>query len=235
MPDRVKGVQNVAEMVPALAGGYGSEPQELTGLSGWVVDVVELLGPFGVGLLVLLENLFPPVPSEIILPLAGYLSGTGRLDLITVIIAATLGSLLGALALYWLGAAVGDARIRVWLRRLPLMQESDLDRAQSWFDRHGGSAVLIGRIIPVVRSLVSIPAGVQRMPLWRFALYTTIGSGVWNTIFVVLGYVLGSRWKSVGQYSDLLNGVVIGGIVLVMVFFVGKRVLAVRRERAESR
>jgi membrane protein DedA with SNARE-associated domain len=200
-----------------------------------VVDVVELLGPFGVGLLVLLENLFPPVPSEIILPLAGYLSGTGRLNVVTVIVAATLGSLLGALALYWLGAAVGEDRIRAWLRKLPLMRESDLDRAQSWFDRHGGSAVLIGRIIPVVRSLVSIPAGIQRMPLWRFVLYTTIGSGVWNTIFVLLGYLLGSQWATVGEYSDLLNAVVIGAIVLAVVYFVGKRILAVRRERASSR
>ncbi|MFB9316329.1 DedA family protein [Cryptosporangium minutisporangium] len=227
-------------MVPQLAGelslasGSARDPQQLTGLSGWVVDVVELLGPFGVGLLVLLENLFPPVPSEIILPLAGYLAGTGRMDLVTVIIAATIGSLVGALALYGLGAWLGDARIRALLRRLPLMHESDLDRAQGWFDRHGGTAVLIGRIIPVVRSLVSIPAGVQRMPLWRFVLYTTLGSGVWNTIFVVLGYVLGSQWSTVGEYSDLLNAVVIAAIVLAVVWFVGKRALAARRERARA-
>jgi membrane protein DedA with SNARE-associated domain len=234
MPHRVKGVLHVAEMVSVLADGRATEPQELTGLSGWVVDVVELLGPFGVGLLVLLENLFPPVPSEIILPLAGYLAGTGRLNLVAVILAATLGSVLGALALYFLGAWVGDARIRVWLRRLPLMQESDLDRAQGWFDRHGGTAVLIGRIIPVVRSLVSIPAGIQRMPIWRFLLYTTIGSGVWNTIFVVLGYVLGSQWNTVGEYSDLLNAVVIGAIVLSVVFFVGKRLLSARKQNAQG-
>ncbi|MFI5958514.1 DedA family protein [Cryptosporangium sp. NPDC051539] len=195
------------------------------------MDVVELLGPFGVGLLVLLENLFPPVPSEIILPLAGYLAGTGRLDLVTVILAATAGSVLGALALYWLGAAFGEQRIRTWLRRLPLMDESDLDRAQSWFDRHGRAAVLGGRMIPVVRSLVSVPAGVQRMPLGRFALYTTIGSGLWNTIFVVLGYVLGSRWTTVGDYSDVLNAVVIGAIVIAVAVFVGKRGLASRRSR----
>ncbi|GAA0270807.1 DedA family protein [Cryptosporangium japonicum] len=228
MPHRVKGVLHVAEMVPALAGARATEPAELTGISGWVVDVVELLGPFGVGLLVLLENLFPPIPSEIILPLAGYLSGTGRLNVVTVIVAATLGSVIGALALYWLGAAVGEDRIRVWLRKLPLMQESDLDRAQSWFDRHGGTAVLIGRIIPVVRSLISVPAGVQRMPVWKFTLYTTIGSGVWNTIFVVLGYVLGNQWETVGQYSDILNYVVIGAIVLSVVYFGWKRVLRVR-------
>lgn len=152
----------------------------------------------------------------------------------TVIIAATVGSLLGAWALYGLGAWLGEARIRTLLRRLPLMHESDLDRAQSWFDRHGGTAVLIGRIIPVVRSLVSIPAGVQRMPLWRFTLYTAVGSGVWNTIFVVLGYVLGSQWSTVGDYSDLLNAVVMVAIVLAVVWFVGKRTLAARRERARS-
>jgi len=234
MPDRVKGVLHVAEMVPVLAGARATEPQQLTGVSGWVVDVVELLGPFGVGLLVLLENLFPPVPSEIILPLAGYLAGTGRMDVVTVIVAATLGSVLGALALYLLGAWLGDARIRTLLRKLPLMHESDLDRAQGWFDRHGGTAVLIGRIIPVVRSLVSIPAGVQRMPLWRFLIYTTIGSGVWNTIFVVLGYVLGSQWSTVGEYSDLLNAVVIGAIVLAVAIFVGKRLMAARRERTQG-
>ncbi|TQS43307.1 DedA family protein [Cryptosporangium phraense] len=218
-------------MAPALAA---NEPHELTGLSGWVVDVVEALGPFGVGLLVLLENLFPPVPSEIILPLAGYLAGAGRLDLVAVIIAATVGSVLGALALYWLGAAFGEQRIRVWLRRLPLLDEGDLDRSQSWFDRHGGRAVLIGRVIPVVRSLVSIPAGVQRMPVGKFTLYTTIGSGVWNTIFVVLGYALGSHWTTVGDYSDVLNAVVLGAIGIAVAVFVGKRAVAARRARTSD-
>jgi membrane protein DedA with SNARE-associated domain len=214
-----------------LAGAGTDQPQQLTGLSGWVVDVVESLGPIGVGLLVLLENLFPPVPSEVILPLAGYLAGTGRLGVVQVVLAATAGSVLGALALYWLGAAVGDERIRVWMRRLPLVNEGDLDRAQGWFDRHGGSAVLIGRMIPVVRSVVSIPAGVQRMPLWRFVLYTTLGSGAWNALFVALGYLLGSQWRTVGEYSDLLNVVVVGAIVLAVAIFVGKRVVAARRDR----
>jgi membrane protein DedA with SNARE-associated domain len=202
---------------------------ELTGLAGWVADVIVALGPVGVGLLVALENLFPPIPSEVVLPLAGFLAGQGRMALPLVIGAATVGSLLGALALYALGATVGRERLARALERLPLADADDLDRAEGWFERHGGTAVLTGRLVPVVRSLVSIPAGVNRFPLLRFSAYTLLGSAVYNTVLIVLGYQLGQQWQSVGEYSSLLSTAVVALLVLAVV------VVVVRRLRSRDR
>ncbi|MFI1989586.1 DedA family protein [Actinoplanes sp. NPDC020271] len=174
---------------------------ELSGLAGWVASVIDTLGEAGVGLLVALENVVPPIPSEIVLSMAGYLAGEGRVDLTLVWLAATLGALIGALLLYWLGRGLGEERLRRRLDRIPLVDAADLDKADRWFERHARAAVLFGRCAPVVRSLVSIPAGANRMPLGQFALFTTIGSGVWNALFIGAGYGLGSRWQDVEKYS----------------------------------
>jgi membrane protein DedA with SNARE-associated domain len=174
---------------------------QLGGLTGWVASVIEALGEVGVGLLVALENLVPPIPSEVVLALAGYLAGEGRVNVVLVLVAATAGSVAGALVLYWLGYALGEDRLRRWLDRIPLVDASDLDQADRWFERHEKSAVLFGRCAPVVRSLVSIPAGANHMPLGQFTLFTAIGSGVWNGIFVGGGYALGSKWQQVERYS----------------------------------
>ena len=196
---------------------------ELTGLAGLITDIIAALGPIGVGVLVALETVFPPIPSELILPLSGYLASRGRMSLAAVVIGATLGSLAGALALYWAGAALGQKRLRRLAERTPLVEVDDLERAEGWFDRHGGLAVLIGRVVPVVRSLVSVPAGVEHMPLWRFVLYTIVGSGVYNLVLVGLGYVLGSRWKTVEQYSNYLNYAIYAAIAIAVGLFVVKR------------
>jgi membrane protein DedA with SNARE-associated domain len=211
-----------------LVAAQGGQ-SELTGLAGLVTDIIAALGPIGVGVLVALETLFPPIPSELILPLSGYLASRGRMSLAMVIIGATVGSLVGALALYWAGAALGQKRLRRLAERMPLVEVGDLERAEGWFDRHGGLAVLIGRVVPVVRSLVSVPAGVEHMPLWRFVLYTIIGSGVYNLVLVGLGYVLGSRWKTVEQYSNYLNYAIYAAILVAVGLFALKRV---RRRRA---
>jgi membrane protein DedA with SNARE-associated domain len=174
---------------------------QLGGLTGWVASVIEALGEVGVGLLVALENLVPPIPSELVLAMAGYLAGEGRVNVVLVFIAATAGSVVGALALYWLGYALGEDRLRRWLDRIPLVDADDLDKADRWFERHEKSAVLFGRCAPVVRSLVSIPAGANHMPLGQFTVFTAIGSGIWNAIFVGGGYALGSKWQQVERYS----------------------------------
>jgi len=205
-----------------LVAAQGGQ-SELTGLAGLVTDIIAALGPIGVGVLVALETLFPPIPSELILPLSGYLASRGRMSLAMVIIGATVGSLVGALALYWAGAALGQKRLRRLAERMPLVEVGDLERAEGWFDRHGGLAVLIGRVVPVVRSLVSVPAGVEHMPLWRFVLYTIVGSGVYNLVLVGLGYVLGSRWKTVEQYSNYLNYAIYAAIAIAVGLFVVKR------------
>ena len=197
--------------------------QELTGLAGFVADVVVALGPLGVALLVLAENVFPPVPSEVVLPLAGFLAGQGRMSLVAVVVASTIGSVVGALMLYALGARIGRERLARALDRIPLTGPEDLDRADGWFERHGGTAVLVGRLVPGVRSLISVPAGVERMPLVRFTLYTLAGSAGWNAVLVLLGHQLGQRWTSVGRYSDLLSIAVVGGLVLALAWVLVRR------------
>ncbi|MCY7400460.1 MAG: DedA family protein [Nocardioides sp.] len=196
----------------------------LRGLAGWTVDVITALGPVGVGLLVAAEKLFPPIPSEVVLPVAGYSAGAGRMSVLAAWTAATAGSLLGALALYWLGSALGRERVRAWGARIPLVDVADLDRSEDWFARHGGRAVLLGRCVPVVRSLVSVPAGVERMRLRTFIPYTVVGSGLWNAIFVGAGYQLGTRWQQVERWSGPLNRAVLVALGLLVVSFVVVRV-----------
>ncbi|CAN5920000.1 hypothetical protein BH23ACT10_BH23ACT10_04990 [soil metagenome] len=205
-----------------LAAGSGN-PSELTGLVGWVADVIAALGAVGVGLLTLAEVFFPPIPSEVVLPMAGFLAGQGRLSLGGAIIASTAGSTLGAVALYWLASAWGNDRVRRLLGRIPLMDASDLDRAENWFDRHDRSSVLIGRLMPGVRSLISLPAGFRGMSLGSFVVLTAFGSAIWNTLLVTGGYLLGNQWRTVGRYSDWLNYAVIALLAATVIWFVWSR------------
>jgi membrane protein DedA with SNARE-associated domain len=196
-----------------------------------IVSVMETLGVFGAGLLVALENLFPPIPSEVILPLAGFTASRGTFSVTAVIIATTIGSVAGALVLYWLGRVLGTERLARIADRIPLMHGDDVRTSVHWFEmRRGAVAVFVGRFVPLVRSLISIPAGVARMNVWLFLGLTTLGSGIWNTIFVVLGFILGENWRVVeevaSQYGEVLLVVLIGvGIVLIG--------LAIRRHRRE--
>ena len=204
---------------------------DLSGLAGWVLDVIQTMGAVGVAALVALENVFPPLPSEVVLPLAGFLAGQGKLSLAAVLVAATVGSVVGALVLYWAGAALGRERLRRIAERTPLMDADDVDRAQAWFDRHGRTAVLAGRLVPGVRSLISIPAGVSRMPLLPFLAYTTLGSAAYNAVLVLLGHQLGSRWTSVEKYSDPINYGVYALIALGILVAVLRRAKHRRADR----
>lgn len=170
---------------------------------------METLGAPGTGIAIALENLFPPLPSEIILPLAGFTASRGSFSLIEALVWTTAGSVVGALMLYGLGAWLGADRLKRVAGRLPLVRVADVERAEACFARHGGKAVLLRRMIPLFRSLISIPAGVERMPLGRFTLLTSIGSGLWNTVFVLAGYGLGENWHLVELYSDILQKLVI--------------------------
>ncbi|MBM0226156.1 MULTISPECIES: DedA family protein [Micromonospora] len=205
------------------------DPNQFSGLTGWVATVIDSLGALGVAFLVALESIIPPIPSEIVLAMAGYLSAEGRFNVVLIVLAATAGSLLGALVLYWLGAALGEERLKRWLDHIPLVDRDDLEKADRWFERHGRWAVLIGRLVPVVRSLVSIPAGANRMPLGEFVLLTTIGSGVWNALIVGLGFALGSRWQQVDRYSDWFNYAI---FAIFGVMIVSWSVRKIRKRRA---
>ncbi|BEL11553.1 hypothetical protein Q0Z83_097440 [Actinoplanes sichuanensis] len=206
----------------------------LGGLTGWVASVIDSLGEVGVGMLVALENLIPPIPSEIVLSMAGFLAGEGRVNLVLVWVTATIGALVGAVALYWLGRGLGEERLKHWLDRIPLVDADDLNKADRWFEKHERAAVLFGRCAPVVRSLVSIPAGANRMPMGQFMLYTTIGSGVWNALFIGAGYALGSRWSDVEQYAQWFDYAIIAFFALAIGSWVVKKVRK-RRQRAAAR
>lgn len=208
------------------------------GVTDFAVNLMETLGGPGAALAIALENLFPPIPSEVILPLAGFTASQGDLSLVGVILWTILGSVVGALALYGLGAALGVRRLKAIAERLPLVDAGDIDDTERWFDRHGTKAVFFGRMLPIFRSLISIPAGIERMPLPMFLGLTTAGSAIWNTVLVGAGYLLGENWHVVEQYTGILQWIVIAGLVGAVAWFVWSRTGSrdrARRQRREER
>jgi len=201
----------------------------LNTVAEWAVSLMESLGSIGAGIAVALENLFPPLPSEVILPLAGFTASRGAFGLAEVLLWTTLGSVVGALALYGLGAWLGRTRLLRIVARMPLLNVDDVVRAEAWFARHGQKAVFFGRMIPIFRSLISIPAGVERMPLLRFTLLTAAGSGIWNTIFVLAGFFLGENWALVEAYAGVFQKVVIAAVAVGVTVFIVVRVRQRRR------
>jgi membrane protein DedA with SNARE-associated domain len=198
----------------------------LSNLADWVTEIIDSLGYLGVALLVALESVFPPIPSEIVLPFAGFVASDGEASLLGMTVAATIGSLIGALILYGVSAWVGPDRVGQivirygrWLR----ITTDDVINAERWFDRYSARAVLMCRCIPLIRSLISIPAGFRRMPLGQFVVFTTIGSAVWNSALIGAGYLLRSRWHDVEPILSWFQYIVVAVIVVVSVWFVWSR------------
>jgi membrane protein DedA with SNARE-associated domain len=205
----------------------------LSSLATWVQDVIEQLGYLGVALLVVLENVFPPIPSEIVLPFAGFVAQRGSDSVVLMILAATVGSVIGALIMYWIAAIIGDDRLHAFTRRFGKwvqIREADLTRAEEWFDRHAMSAVLVGRCVPLIRSVVSVPAGFRRMKLIPYIAYTFLGSLVWNIALVGAGAVLGENWERVepvvATFQWIVIVVILAGIArLAFVVYQRRRTL----------
>lgn len=198
-------------------------------------DVMDALGYVGLALLVAIENLFPPIPSEIILPLAGFNSSLGDMNVFLAILFATIGSVVGALALYYIGYYFGEDRVRYVVRRWGKwlgFKESDVDKADEWFDKYGGVAVMMCRVVPIVRSLISIPAGLRKMPMHSFLLFTTLGSLAWNTLLIFAGYLLGDNWDHVEEYVGILQYFVIAIVLIVGIWWVWARMIKPQREKA---
>ncbi|WP_354639296.1 DedA family protein [Kitasatospora camelliae] len=193
------------------------------GFAGWAAGLVESLGGPGAGLAIALENLFPPLPSEVILPLTGFAAGQGALGLASALFWTTLGSVVGAVVLYWLGMIFGRDRMHAIWARLPLVKAADLVRTEEWFARHGTKAVFLGRMVPIFRSLISVPAGVERMPLPLFVLLTTLGSLVWNSVLVLAGYALGDRWAVVEAYVGVLSKAVLVLVAAALAVYLARR------------
>lgn len=203
-------------------------------LTDWVIDAMETLGYLGFMIILIIERVFPPIPSELVLPLAGFLASQDRFSFITLMLVGAVGATAGSYILYGLGRCLGERRARRLIQRVGgwlLLKEEDFDRSQAWFDRYGGSAVLTGQCVPGVRSLVAVPAGITRMPLLRFGLYTAAGSSVWNGALIGLGWTLGSQWHLVQDYTEILQYVVLAAIVAAIAIFLLRRL----RERASSR
>ena len=195
----------------------------MTAVVDWVVAVMRTIGAPGVGVATALETVFPPVPSEVVLPLAGYTASRGHYGVVSAVVWATVGSLVGALALYCVGAAWGAERVRRTAERIPFVHARDVDRAIDWFGRHGRSAVFLGRLVPGVRSLVSVPAGIDRMPLPQFVLWTTAGSLLWNGLLIGAGYQLGAQWHVIEGYVGNASTVAYVLLGLAAAFLVVRR------------
>lgn len=203
----------------------------MSAIIDWIVSLMDTLGAPGVGIAILLENLFPPIPSEVVLPLGGFTVAQGSLSFAAVFIWATIGSVVGAYILYGVGAWLGAERLRAIADWMWLVKASDVDKSLEWFDRHGRPSILFGRLIPGIRSLISIPAGLDRMNLLTFGVWTTLGSAVWNFILIYLGFTLGDNWESVTNYIDQYSKVAYALIILVMLGFL---VYFIRRAAKEK-
>ncbi|WP_344863431.1 DedA family protein [Planomonospora alba] len=205
------------------------------GVAGWAIGLMETLGAPGAGIAIALENLFPPLPSEVILPLAGFTASRGNMTLFDAVLWTTLGSVIGALALYAIGALLGRERVVLIASKLPLINVADIEKTEAWFARHGKKTVFFGRMIPIFRSLISIPAGVERMPISIFTLLTLMGSLIWNTAFVMAGYALGENYHLVEDYMGIVSKAVLGVVLLAIVIFIVVRLKDRRKGKHHAR
>jgi membrane protein DedA with SNARE-associated domain len=204
-----------------LAPEY-SMSQLLEQLGEFIQSLILQLGYPGVAIIMFTENVFPPIPSELVMPFAGFLAGRGEMSFVGVWLAGVVGSVLGAVVLYYIGMWLGDAVVRGFLRRYGKwigMSEGDYERALGFFERYGSAVVFFGRVIPIVRSIISLPAGANHMPLPRFLLFTALGSAIWSGALAYAGVVLGENWEQVLEFVDnyqMVTLIVIAVIALVV-------------------
>jgi membrane protein DedA with SNARE-associated domain len=201
------------------------------GITGWLLDLVDKLGAVGVGLTIFIETVIPPIPSEAVLGLAGANINAGRMSVVPVIFFATLGSVAGAAFFYAIGSALGPRRSHAFLDRLPLVETEDVDRTFEWFEKHGRSAVFFGRMVPIIRSFVSVPAGVVKMPFLQFIVYTAGGSLIWNSVLIGLGVAAGDFIEKNLHYLDYA---VVAAAVLAVAWMVYRRIRDVYKRRGSA-
>ncbi len=201
----------------------------------FILHIIEQFGYFGVFFLILIENVFPPTPSEVILLFSGFFSSYTSLSVFYMILASTLGSFLGAIILYYIGKIFNKERLKKIvngrLGKILFLKENDIDKADEWFDNKGNKSVFFCRFVPIVRSLISIPAGMSEMPMGKFIIYTICGSMIWNTVLICLGYRLGSNWEYVLTILDKYQIIVI--VILVIIF--GYVIIKFYRKKRKSK
>jgi membrane protein DedA with SNARE-associated domain len=187
----------------------------------WITGFMNSMGYIAILFLMFLENVFPPIPSELIMPLAGFTANQGKLTLIGVIIAGTIGSVLGTLPLYYVGHSIGEERLKKWADKHGkwlTVSASDIENASRWFQRHGNIAVLLGRLVPGVRSLIAVPAGIGKMNTGLFLIYSAIGSSMWTSMLAYAGYLLGENYDKVEKYVGPATYVVLGLFVAIYIY-----------------
>ena len=202
-------------------------------MTEWIQNLMDSMGYLGILLLMILENVFPPIPSELIMPSAGFAAARGDMTLGMVILMGTLGSVIGTLPLYYIGRAFGEDRLMAWADKHGkwlTLSGKDIKKADDWFDRHGSKAVLFGRMVPGIRSLLSLPAGMSEMPLPKFLTYSAIGSALWSAALAYAGYALGENYDRVEQYVGPASKIILGLLVVGAVFWFVRR----RRDQGQG-
>ena len=202
-----------------------------------IINVMEQVGYLGVFLLIEIENIFPPIPSEVILVFGGFMTTYTTLNIPIMILAATLGSLVGAIVLYYIGKIFNKERLKRIIGgkigKVLRLKASDIEKADKWFDTKGNKTVFFCRFIPIVRSLISIPAGMSEMPMQRFLIYTILGSLIWNTVLIVVGSIVGDKWETIVGYLDNFSNVIL--IILVIIFVVAMYYWFVIRKKKQNK
>ena len=202
-----------------------------------IINIMEQVGYLGVFLLIAIENIFPPIPSEVILVFGGFMTTYTTLNIPIMILAATLGSLLGAIVLYYIGKIFNKERLKRIVNgkigKVLRLKASDIEKADKWFDTKGNKTVFFCRFIPIVRSLISIPAGMSEMPMQKFLLYTITGSLIWNTVLIIVGSIVGDKWETIVGYLDNFSNIIL--IILVIIFVVAMYYWFVIRKKKQNK
>ena len=202
-----------------------------------IINIMEQVGYLGVFLLIAIENIFPPIPSEVILVFGGFMTTYTSLNIPIMILAATLGSLLGAIVLYYIGKIFNKERLKRIVNgkigKVLRLKASDIEKADKWFDTKGNKTVFFCRFIPIVRSLISIPAGMSEMPMQKFLLYTISGSLIWNTVLIIVGSIVGDKWETIVGYLDNFSNIIL--IILVIIFVVAIYYWFVIRKKKQNK
>ena len=202
-----------------------------------IINIMEQVGYLGVFLLIAIENIFPPIPSEVILVFGGFMTTYTTLNIPIMILAATLGSLLGAIVLYYIGKIFNKERLKRIVNgkigKVLRLKASDIEKADKWFDTKGNKTVFFCRFIPIVRSLISIPAGMSEMPMQKFLLYTILGSLIWNTVLIIVGSIVGDKWETIVGYLDNFSNIIL--IILVIIFVVAMYYWFVIRKKKQNK
>ncbi|WP_310490026.1 DedA family protein [Chamaesiphon sp. VAR_69_metabat_338] len=195
-------------------------------MAEWVISLMSSLGYWGIGLLMFLENLFPPIPSELIMPLAGFTVAQGKMNFGIAVVAGTIGTMAGTYAWYYLGRLVNYQRLQIWTERYGKwirVTAQDIDRVNDWFNKYGSKAVFFGRMVPGIRTLISLPAGMNQMPFVTFTIYSTLGTAIWTLALTTAGFLLGDNYTSIEQYLAPISKLVLFGLIGLIGYFIFKK------------